>query len=214
MLVNNRESDCSPKTWIRLDTVDAFNSNFVNSTHTIGCRCKKTLCLKKYCECYATGVFCGKNCCCSNCANAIGSKGNVSKPAILSTISVATAPNTVCMTGVEGSFMFQGRLVEKEESPSEGKKAEQKSRTIRHKMTQSTRRMKEVGDDDTRHAKKGDDKKGIEDGDDKENVDQDGMTGNQDNINDSSFSQSGSLGQEYMTEKEENHYRWYYGEEE
>ena len=33
------------------------------------CKCKKTKCLKKYCECYNSGVKCGKFCKCDNCHN-------------------------------------------------------------------------------------------------------------------------------------------------
>jgi len=39
----------------------------------MGCRCKKSFCLKKYCECYEAGVFCGEKCRCNQCANFIGS---------------------------------------------------------------------------------------------------------------------------------------------
>ncbi|XP_024036841.1 protein tesmin/TSO1-like CXC 6 [Citrus clementina] len=37
--------------------------------HNWGCRCKKTKCLKKYCECFHAKVFCSKNCKCVNCKN-------------------------------------------------------------------------------------------------------------------------------------------------
>ena len=37
--------------------------------HQRGCRCVKTNCLKRYCECFAAGVFCGTKCSCSNCHN-------------------------------------------------------------------------------------------------------------------------------------------------
>ena len=52
----------------------AFQSK-VNETHghTSGCNCKKTQCLKKYCECFEGSVFCGDNCKCLNCENHAGS---------------------------------------------------------------------------------------------------------------------------------------------
>ena len=33
------------------------------------CNCKKSKCLKLYCECFANQLFCGKDCECLNCAN-------------------------------------------------------------------------------------------------------------------------------------------------
>merc|ERR1712167_26476 len=37
------------------------------------CCCKKSRCLKKYCECYATGRFC-QGCYCTGCLNIPGQK--------------------------------------------------------------------------------------------------------------------------------------------
>ena len=33
------------------------------------CNCKKSKCLKLYCECFANGLFCSRDCECLNCAN-------------------------------------------------------------------------------------------------------------------------------------------------
>ena len=33
------------------------------------CNCKKSKCLKLYCDCFANGDFCGGSCSCTNCAN-------------------------------------------------------------------------------------------------------------------------------------------------
>ena len=35
------------------------------------CNCKKSKCLKLYCDCFANGGFCGPSCSCVNCANKV-----------------------------------------------------------------------------------------------------------------------------------------------
>jgi Tesmin/TSO1-like CXC domain, cysteine-rich domain len=36
---------------------------------TMGCTCKKTNCLKLYCQCFAIKIYCGNNCRCTDCFN-------------------------------------------------------------------------------------------------------------------------------------------------
>jgi len=49
-----------------------FNSKEPLLRHTRGCHCKKSNCLKKYCECYQIGAKCTALCKCNGCHNCGG----------------------------------------------------------------------------------------------------------------------------------------------
>ncbi|KAL9233885.1 hypothetical protein vseg_008821 [Gypsophila vaccaria] len=43
-----------------------------SARHKRGCNCKKSMCLKKYCECYQSNVGCSEGCRCEGCKNVFG----------------------------------------------------------------------------------------------------------------------------------------------
>ncbi|XP_051184571.1 protein tesmin/TSO1-like CXC 2 [Lolium perenne] len=53
------------------------NKTPASARHKRGCNCKKSSCLKKYCECYQGGVGCSISCRCEGCKNAFGKREGV-----------------------------------------------------------------------------------------------------------------------------------------
>ncbi|XP_044482749.1 protein tesmin/TSO1-like CXC 2 isoform X2 [Mangifera indica] len=67
----------APKVIRSFDSVgdgDEINKTPASARHKSGCNCRKSSCLKKYCECFQGGVGCSISCRCEGCKNAFGRK--------------------------------------------------------------------------------------------------------------------------------------------
>lgn len=61
------------RTGIRRRNLDAFTPKITNVSgirkHARGCRCARSKCLRRYCECYREGMSCTADCECKDCHN-------------------------------------------------------------------------------------------------------------------------------------------------
>ncbi|XP_066358852.1 protein tesmin/TSO1-like CXC 2 isoform X2 [Miscanthus floridulus] len=63
-----------------LELGDFSNKTPASARHKRGCNCKKSSCLKKYCECFQGGVGCSISCRCEGCKNAFGKREGIEEP--------------------------------------------------------------------------------------------------------------------------------------
>ncbi|XP_021737993.1 protein tesmin/TSO1-like CXC 3 [Chenopodium quinoa] len=75
-----------------------------SARHKRGCNCKKSMCLKKYCECYQANVGCSEGCRCEGCKNIYGIREdyNIAREIMLKRASVEMSEGTMT---VNNSFV-------------------------------------------------------------------------------------------------------------
>ncbi|KAF8692179.1 hypothetical protein HU200_039781 [Digitaria exilis] len=79
-----------------LELGDFNNKTPASARHKRGCNCKKSSCLKKYCECFQGGVGCSISCRCESCKNAFGRREGVA-PSSIEEPKHASEENNACV---------------------------------------------------------------------------------------------------------------------
>lgn len=73
MGTSRNNSPSPPKEELRVENAEVA----VAAGARQGCKCSKIGCLKLYCECFARGLTCGKECICSGCENCRGNEKKI-----------------------------------------------------------------------------------------------------------------------------------------
>ncbi|XP_076250328.1 protein lin-54 homolog isoform X2 [Rhynchophorus ferrugineus] len=78
------------------------NTGDVLRKHTKGCNCKRSGCLKNYCECYEAKIACSSNCKCVSCRNV---EDTVEKKTLETTSSTQRINDQMLVQKVYGTFL-------------------------------------------------------------------------------------------------------------